>query len=34
MRSGGHGMGAGFAMKVGMSSPGINTETSLAFEDD
>lgn len=32
-RPDGHGTGAGWAMKVGMSSPGINTETSLAFSD-
>lgn len=30
-RAGGHGMGAGCAMKVGISSPGINTETPLAY---
>lgn len=31
MRSGGQGTGAGCAMKVGISSPGINTETPLAY---
>lgn len=31
MRSGGQGTGAGCAMNVGISSPGINTETSLAY---
>lgn len=33
MRSGGQDTGAGWAMNVGISSPGINTETSLAFTD-
>lgn len=31
IRSGGQGAGAGLAMNVGVFSPGINTETSLAF---
>lgn len=31
MRSGGQGTGAGCAMKVGITSPGINTETPLAY---
>lgn len=31
MRSGGQGTGAGCAMNVGISSPGINTETPLAY---
>ena len=30
MHSRGHGKGAGCAMKVGIASPGINTETPLA----
>lgn len=31
MRSGGQGGGAGCAMKVGICSPGINTDTPLAY---
>lgn len=33
IRSGGHGAGAGWAMKVGKSCPGINTETPFAYRD-